>query len=115
MKLDTKWVTLGFKSLYHFPGLSVPEQYLFIIAGAQKATAVICKANISDCLRMSLIRPYAPFVCHYIPYFARAIMTCTQQKMAKFREEFDSLNSLIVTAPSVQPLFRNEALVTLHL
>ena len=63
MKLDTKWVTLGFKSLYHFPGLSVPEQYLFIIAGAQKATAVICKANISDCLRMSLIRPYAPFVC----------------------------------------------------
>ena len=114
MKLDTKWVTLGFKSLDHFPSLSVPKQYLFVIARTQKATPIICEANISDCLRVSLIGPNALFVRHYIPYFARSVMTRAQQKMAKFGKEFDSLNPLFVTAPSVQPLFRNEALVTLH-
>ena len=114
MKLNTKWVTFGFKSLNHFSSFSVPKQYLFVVACAQKATTIVCEANISNCLRVSPIRPNALSVRHDVPYFARTIMARTQQKMTKFGEEFYSLNSLVVAAPSVHPLFRNETLVTLH-
>jgi hypothetical protein len=47
----------------------------------------------------------------HIPNFAGSIMTRTEHQVPSLGEEFNSLNSFIVTAPSVQPFLGNEAVM----
>ena len=113
MELHAEWRAFVCKTSDDFTSFSIPQVYHLIKTCRQVFPAVICEADISDCLLVTLVRADAlPMSCH-IPDLAGAVMTCRQQQVTSLREEFDTLHTLVMATPSVQPLLRNKAIMIL--
>ena len=83
----------------------------FVERGREEFATVVGKLNITHRLGMPHIRAQAFSVGQHIPYLHRAVVTARQKQMTKFGEELDSLDTLVVTIPGVQPLFWQIALM----
>ena len=113
MELDTEGSPLVGVASYDFASFSVPQLDNSVEARAQEPSAIIRKADISDCFLMALIGTDALSVRHDIPNLHSAVMTRTQQKVTSLREELDPLHAFVVARPGVKPLFWYEAVVIL--
>ena len=113
MELDAEWrATIG-ESTDGFACLCVPELNGPIVARAQEPSAIVIEAHVSYGFSMALIRADAFFMRKHIPNFACSVMRRREGQMSSLREEFDPLHSLIMTAPCVNPLLWDEAIMFL--
>ena len=113
MEFDTERSLPISETSDNFTSLSVPKLNDLVKRSTEELLSIIGKLNITHCFSMAHVRSQTLSVGQYIPDFNCTIVTCTEKKVAEFREELNTLDSFIVAIPGVNPLLGKEGLVLL--
>ena len=111
VEFDTKWSLFVLVGPDDFACFGVPQIDCFVEGSAEEFTAVVVETNISDCFVVTHVGSNAFSVGHDIPNLTCAIVASAQQQMAKFGEEFDSLDTPVMARPRMNPFLWDKAIV----